>query len=172
MFCYSDKKQVAKKWRISWMDNKSEYEQHKSDHNNDSSTKNYLSTIDNETKLKSISEDLIKSILKFRDERDWKQFHNAKDIAISICLEAAELLELFQWSGNDLDVTNNKKKMCEELADILIYSIYMVDVLDADIGEIIKNKININENKYIKSLAHGRANKYNTLEKTDDNLPK
>ena len=66
-----------------------------------------------------ISDDVIKKILKFRDDRDWKQFHNGKDLAISLNLEASELLELFQWSG--IDLTQRKiEQMKEELADIYV----------------------------------------------------
>ena len=63
--------------------------------------------------------------LAFRDERDWVQFHNPKDLAISISLEAAELLEAFQWSGADLEVTKKRDHIAEELADISIYCIYL-----------------------------------------------
>ena len=145
------------------MDNISEFEQSKvncKDHS------------DNKPNTKCMFNDLVDEILDFRDERSWKQFHNAKDLAISICLEAAELLEIFQWSGDDVDVTDKKSMMFEELADIIIYCIYLADVLDADIGKIIRDKINVNEKKYNKMLFHGNANKYNTMESTNDNLPK
>ncbi len=74
-----------------------------------------------------ISDDVIKKILKFRDDRDWKQFHNGKDLAISLNLEASELLELFQWSGKELTSREKIEQMKEELADILMYAILFAD---------------------------------------------
>ncbi|HOM32870.1 MAG TPA: nucleotide pyrophosphohydrolase, partial [Bacilli bacterium] len=74
-----------------------------------------------------MSDDVIKKILKFRDDRDWKQFHNGKDLAISLNLEASELLELFQWSGTDLTASEKIEQMKEELADILMYAILFAD---------------------------------------------
>ena len=75
-------------------------------------------------------EDLRQDIVSFRDERNWKQYHTPKDLAISISLEAAELLEVFQWSGTDLMVENKREKIEEELADVLIYCGLMADALD------------------------------------------
>lgn len=112
--------------------------------------------------MSSIEEALHKAI-KFRNARDWKQFHNPKDLSISISLEAAELLELFQWSGTDLDVAHKQKEMKEELADILIYCAYMADALGVDIAEIINEKIVLNEQKYPVEKAKGTARKYTEL---------
>ena len=72
-------------------------------------------------------QETIDQVLKFREERNWKQFHNPKDLAISISLEAAELLEIFQWSAGDVLCEEKKDKMREELADVLIYCILMAD---------------------------------------------
>lgn len=72
-----------------------------------------------------MTEETIKQILKFRDDRDWKQFHNPKDLAISISLEAAELLEVFQWSGTDVSNEGKQEKIKEELADVLNYCVLM-----------------------------------------------
>ena len=66
-----------------------------------------------------MTQETIYQILKFRDDRDWKQFHNPKDLAISISLEAAELLEVFQWSGSDTLCEQKKDKIKEELADVI-----------------------------------------------------
>ena len=74
-----------------------------------------------------MTEETIKQILKFRDDRDWKQFHNPKDLAISISLEAAELLEVFQWSGTDVSNEGQQEKIKEELADVLNYCVLMAD---------------------------------------------
>ena len=70
-----------------------------------------------------IRQETTEKILSFRNERNWSQFHNPKDLAISVSLEAAELLECFQWSGSDTEVTSKLEAMKEELSDIFIYSI-------------------------------------------------
>ncbi len=101
---------------------------------------------------------LIKEILKFRDDRNWKQFHTPDGLAKSISIEAAELLENFQW-GVDYDINNVK----EELADVLIYCILMAESLDLDIEEIIKAKIIKNGIKYPIDKSNGSSKKYNKL---------
>lgn len=94
-------------------------------------------------------DDRIKQkILKFRDDRDWLQYHNGKDLAISISLEANELLELYQWSGSDLNRKNKIDKIKEELADVLIYCQMMADYYHLDIDEIITEKLKKNLEKY------------------------
>ena len=97
----------------------------------------------------------INQILKFRDDRDWKQFHNSKDLAISISLEAAELLEVFQWSGSDTSSERKKDKIKEELADIINYCVLMADACGLDIDEIVQEKIRINNEKYPVEKAKG-----------------
>lgn len=116
-----------------------------------------------EPKLMSDSiKELTKKIVNFRDERNWKQFHNPKDLAISVSLEAAELLEVFQWSGTDTAVDTEKKiaKVKEELADVLIYSFLMANDLGLDIPEIVSTKIDENNRKYPAEKAYGKADKY------------
>lgn len=105
---------------------------------------------------------LIDKIVSFRDARNWKQFHNPKDLAISISLEASELLEVFQWSGSDVSASSDKKlmKIKEELADVLIYSLLMGHDLGLDISEIIEQKIDLNNKKYPAEKAYGKADKY------------
>jgi len=105
---------------------------------------------------------LTNRILEFRDARNWKQFHNPKDMAISISLEASELLEVFQWSGADTDVDTDKKlsKVKEELADVLIYALLMGNDLGLNIPEIINDKIDENNRKYPADKAYGKADKY------------
>ena len=110
-------------------------------------------------------EDVVDQVIRFRDERDWKQFHNPKDLAISISLEAAELLENFQWTGSETDVPEKKASLVEELADVLIYSIMMADVLDVDVNEIIKEKLEKNGKKYQVEKAYGSKKKYTELGK-------
>ncbi|MBU5280573.1 nucleotide pyrophosphohydrolase [Anaerostipes hadrus] len=108
-------------------------------------------------------EETINKILKFRDDRDWKQFHNPKDLAISISLEAAELLEVFQWSGADVSNEGKQDKIKEELADVVNYCVLMADACELDLDEIVQEKIKINERKYPVEKAKGRSDKYDKL---------
>ncbi len=114
--------------------------------------------------------ELTDNIVAFRDARNWKQFHNPKDLAISISLEAAELLEVFQWSGSDTEADTEKKitKIKEELADVLIYSILMGNDLGLDISEIVNNKLEENKRKYPADKAYGKADKYTAYVKAAD----
>ena len=102
-------------------------------------------------------------INKFRDDRDWRQFHNEKDLAISICLEAAELLDLFQWKHPEETTANNLERIKEELADVLIYSHMMASNLDLDIDEIIEAKLEKNNIKYPVDKSKGNKEKYTEL---------
>ena len=106
-----------------------------------------------------MTEETIKQILKFRDD----QFHNPKDLAISISLEAAELLEVFQWSGTDVSNEGKQEKIKEELADVLNYCVLMADACGLDIDEIVQEKIKVNNEKYPVSKAKGKKEKYNKL---------
>ena len=108
-------------------------------------------------------EETINKILKFRDDRDWKQFHNPKDLAISISLEAAELLEVFQWSGADVSNEGKQDKIKEDLADVVNYCVLMADACELDLDEIVQEKIKINERKYPVEKAKGRSDKYDKL---------
>ena len=108
-------------------------------------------------------EETINKMLKFRDDRDWKQFHNPKDLAISISLEAAELLEVFQWSGADVSNEGKQDKIKEELADVVNYCVLMADACELDLDEIVQEKIKINERKYPVEKAKGRRDKYDKL---------
>lgn len=110
-----------------------------------------------------MTEETIKQILKFRDDRDWKQFHNPKDLAISISLEAAELLEVFQWSGTDVSNEGKQEKIKEELVDVLNYCVLMADACGLDIDEIVQEKIKVNNEKYPVSKSKGKKEKYNKL---------
>ena len=105
----------------------------------------------------------IRRVIQFRDDRDWKQFHTPKDLAISMNLEAAELLELFQWSGTDLECAEKREKLREELADVLSYCILMADVCGFDLDEIMNEKVSKNEAKYPVEKARGNAAKYTEL---------
>lgn len=103
----------------------------------------------------------IEQVLRFRDDRNWRQFHNPKDLALSISLEAAELLEVFQWSGSDTVCESQKDKIKEELADVLNYCILMADVCGLDMDEIVQEKIKRNNEKYPVEKAKDSAKKYN-----------
>lgn len=110
-----------------------------------------------------LRDETIQRVIRFRDERDWRQFHTPKDLAISMSLEAAELLELFQWSGADLECAGNRDKLREELADVLSYCILMADVCGLDLDEIMNEKVARNEAKYPVEKARGNAAKYTEL---------
>ena len=111
----------------------------------------------------AISKDTADMVVRFRDERNWAQFHNPKDLAISICLEASELLEVFQWSGADLGAEDKKDKIKEELADVVNYCILMADRCGLDLDQIVREKVELNAQKYPVSKAKGKATKYNEL---------
>lgn len=110
-----------------------------------------------------MTQETIDMILKFRDDRDWKQFHNPKDLAISISLESAELLEVFQWSGSDVSGENKKEKISEELADVINYCVLMADACNLDIDQIVQDKIKKNNEKYPVEKAKGKSEKYSKL---------
>lgn len=105
-------------------------------------------------------EEIIKRLIQFRDERNWEQFHTPDHLANSIVIEAAELLENFQWMGFvEPDMENIK----DELADIMAYCLMMMDHYHLDFNEIMNRKIDKNELKYPKDLAYGKADKYTKL---------
>ncbi len=93
-------------------------------------------------------QNLINTINKFRDARNWRQYHNPKDLAISISIEAAELLEDFQWISNEEALKKNQENIREEIADVLIYSLMLCSDLELDVKKIIEDKIVKNEKKY------------------------
>lgn len=92
--------------------------------------------------------DLTEKINDFRDERNWRQFHNPKDLALSLSLEASELLENFQWVSAEEGVEKNRENIKDELADVFIYGLMMADDLDIDMSEAILNKLKKNAEKY------------------------
>ena len=110
-----------------------------------------------------ITQETADKVIKFRDDRNWKQFHNPKDLAISISLEAAELLEVFQWSADDVVCENKKEKIREELADVVNYCILMADACGLDLDEIVQAKIKRNNEKYPVEKAYGSKEKYTEL---------
>ena len=107
--------------------------------------------------------ELIRKIVEFRDSRNWKQFHNPKDLAISLTLEASELLENFQWKTSDQSVSENFQKIEEELADVLIYTLLLSNELNINPEQAVINKMITNEKKYPIEKAYGSSKKYNEL---------
>ena len=110
-----------------------------------------------------ITQETVDKVIEFRDDRNWKQFHNPKDLAISISLEAAELLEVFQWSADDVVCESKKDKIKEELADVVNYCILMADACDLDLDDIVQAKIKRNNEKYPVEKAYGSKEKYTEL---------
>ena len=105
-------------------------------------------------------EELRKAIVKFTQERDWDQFHNGKDLALALSIEASELNEAFLWKdANDVNVD----KVKEELADIFNYAILIADKYDLDLKQIVLEKLAKNAQKYPVDKAYGSAKKYNEL---------
>ncbi len=115
--------------------------------------------------MDSIAE-LTNHINTFRDERDWKQFHNPKDMALSISIEAAELLEHFQWkNANECEeyVQTNRESVADEMADVAIYLFELADLLEMDLGQEMLRKLKKNAVKYPVEKAKGTNKKYNEL---------
>lgn len=103
---------------------------------------------------------IIDELIKFRDERDWKQFHNPKDLALAINIEAGELLEEFLWKKAE---DANKENIKKELADVFSYAFLLAEKYDFDVKEIILEKTKKNAEKYPVEKARGTAKKYNEL---------
>ena len=109
---------------------------------------------------------LQKKIVDFRNARDWKQFHNPKDMAISLNLEASEFLEHFQWKNQteiDQMLKNDKSGMAEELADVLHWVLLIANDLDIDLVTTLEAKLKKNEKKYPVEKAKGNHKKYTEL---------
>jgi len=104
--------------------------------------------------------ELEEIIVKFRDKREWKKFHTPKNIAVSIVIEAAELLEHFQWS----DECKDKKEISYEMADILAYLLLLANECEIDLEKAFLEKMRINENKYPVNLVKGKSDKYTSYE--------
>lgn len=108
------------------------------------------------SEIKKLTEQLI----DFRDERDWAQFHNAKDLAVALNIEAGELLEAFLWkNAEDADV----EKVKEELADVFAYAFLLANKYELDVLEIVTSKIKTNAKKYPVEKSKGTAKKYDEL---------
>jgi len=106
------------------------------------------------------TEEIIQALIKFRNERDWEQFHNSKDLALAINVEAGELLELFLWKNAS---EANLGKVKEELADVFAFSFLLADRYGFNVKQIILEKIEANGKKYPIIKAKGTAKKYDEL---------
>lgn len=106
------------------------------------------------------NEEIIQALLKFRNERDWEQFHNPKDLALALSIESAELLELFLWKNAN---EANTDKVKEELADVFSFAFLLAEKYGFDVKEIVLDKIKTNGNKYPVDKAKGTSKKYDEL---------
>lgn len=111
-------------------------------------------------KNKTEIEEITHRLIEFRDARNWKQFHNSKDLALALSIEAAELNELFLWKGIE---DANVDKLKEELADVLIYALLLAEKHNLSIRQILNDKIQANEKKYPAEKAKDSAKKYDEL---------
>ena len=102
---------------------------------------------------------ILNKLIKFRDERNWKQYHTPENLAKSISIEANELLENYQWGSENADIDNIK----EEVADIFGYILLLCEELDIDLISVTNNKIKQNQDKYPIDKAYGNSKKYNKL---------
>lgn len=107
--------------------------------------------------------DITSELIRFRDNRDWQQFHDSKNLATAISIEAAELNELFLWKDINESEKVDKSRIKEELADILAYSFLLAEKHGFDVKDIVLNKIKSNSEKYPVTKSKGRANKYSDL---------
>ena len=105
-------------------------------------------------------EKITEELREFRDERDWSQFHNPKDLAIALSIEASELLELFLWKPAE---TADADKVRDELADVFAYAFMLADKYGLDVAQIMREKLAKNSLKYPVAKARGSAKKYNEL---------
>ena len=112
-----------------------------------------------------IDDNLKQQLLDFRRERDWEQFHNPKDVAISLAIEAAELLEWFQWRNlaeiKNMLTSDKREALEDEIADVAVYLTYLCHDLDVDLAKAVRHKMQKNAAKYPKDKVKGRADKYN-----------
>lgn len=117
--------------------------------------------------MKYSLDEIVNMIINFRNDRDWKQFHNPKDLAISLNIEAGELLECFQWKAleevSEMINSKDKIKVEDEIADVAIYLLLLCNEIDVDLTEIIKNKIKKNNEKYPIDKSKGVSTKYNNF---------
>ena len=105
-------------------------------------------------------ETITAKVRRFRDERDWEQFHDSKNLALALSIEAAELNELFLWKKDTQVEQVDRDRLREELADVFAYAIMLAGRHGLDVSEIVREKIEVNAQKYPVEKSRGRANKY------------
>jgi len=108
-------------------------------------------------------QEIINELVKFRNERDWEQFHDTKNLAVAISIEAAELNELFLWKDLKDSDSVDKEKIKEELADVFAYAFLLAEKQGLDVKQIVLDKIKLNAEKYPVDKAKGTSKKYNEL---------
>lgn len=106
---------------------------------------------------------VVEELVRFRNDRDWQQFHDSKNLALALSIEASELNELFLWKKDNEVEQVNKDKLKEELADVLSYALLLAEKHNLDIFDIVLEKIKMNDEKYPVSKAKGTAKKYDEL---------
>lgn len=114
-------------------------------------------------------EQIKQQAIKFRDARNWKQFHDPKNLSAALSIESSELQEIFLWkTKNDieqlLDTDEGRKRVEEEMADILVFLLFLADACRVDLSEIVERKIEINKGKYPIEKSYGSSKKYSELE--------
>jgi len=108
----------------------------------------------------------LKKAISFRDERDWEQFHDPKNLSEAICIESGELLEKFLWKTTGESKTPDEALLCdikEEVADVMIFLLYLCDALNIDLLDAVENKLKLNQGRYPEEKARGKSKKYTEL---------
>jgi NTP pyrophosphatase (non-canonical NTP hydrolase) len=109
-------------------------------------------------------DNLTKQLIEFRDKRDWAQFHDSKNLALALSIEAAELNELFLWKSTPEDIANiSKDRLSEELADVIAYALLLAEKNNFNVTKIVEDKILLNNKKYPIDKSKGTSKKYNEL---------
>ncbi|SEN98640.1 NTP pyrophosphatase, house-cleaning of non-canonical NTPs [Amphibacillus marinus] len=109
---------------------------------------------------KASIDELMELVIYFRDQRDWQQFHNSKDLALSLSLESSELLENFQWKTSEEAESEKKDEIQDELADVVIYALMLAHELDIDLSDAVTSKLKKNNEKYPVAKSKGNNRKY------------
>ena len=107
---------------------------------------------------------LTAQLLNFRNERDWEQFHDSKNLALALSIEASELNELFLWKSTEAEISNvNKERLSEELADVFAYALLLAEKNNLNVSTILEEKIRKNNEKYPVTQSKGSSKKYDEL---------
>lgn len=115
---------------------------------------------------------LKEEVIRFRDARNWEQFHDPKNLAMGLSIECGELLEHFLWKSQNeiremLEDKNQRRKVREELADVCVFLLYLSKGCNIDLSEAVRKKLVVNEKKYPVEKSYGSNRKYNDLETED-----